>query len=149
MDERGQVRFRGRTRDWRGAQRVFLVHWAFDNISAQTPTVLQLLTAYKCDHLGQQFETADGLHSAFKLYWERCIFRLKICRYLLFNAFTCRVHGIQGEFWWCNPFTKEWEGNPVFNGEYQAYFKSLKNRDTMGKLLSSDVMTDPVQLHGV
>ena len=46
---------------------------AFDKISAHTATALQLLTAYKCDHLGRQFETAEGLRSAFKLYWERCV----------------------------------------------------------------------------
>jgi hypothetical protein len=46
---------------------------AFDTIGAHTPTALQLLTAYKCDHLGRQFETAEGLRSAFKLYWERCV----------------------------------------------------------------------------
>jgi hypothetical protein len=39
------------------------------------------------------------------------------------------VHGFQGKFWRHNAFTKEWEGNPVFDGEYQAYFESLKNRD--------------------
>ncbi|KIM83636.1 hypothetical protein PILCRDRAFT_7050 [Piloderma croceum F 1598] len=83
---------------------------AFDNIGAQTPTALRLLTAYKCDHLDRQFEMAEGLRSAFKLYWER-------------------VHGLKGEFWRNNRFTKEWEGNPVFDGEYQAYFELLKNRD--------------------
>jgi hypothetical protein len=46
---------------------------AFDSIGAQTPTALQLLMAYKCDHLGQQFEMAEGLRSAFKLYWEWCV----------------------------------------------------------------------------
>jgi len=46
---------------------------AFDKISAHTPTVLRLLTAYKCDHLGRQFETAECLRSAFKLYWERYV----------------------------------------------------------------------------
>jgi hypothetical protein len=43
---------------------------AFDKICAQTPTVLRLLTAYKCDHLGYGFSTAEGLRSAFKLYFE-------------------------------------------------------------------------------
>ena len=39
------------------------------------------------------------------------------------------VHGLQGEFRWHNTFTKEWEGNPIFDEEYQAYFELLKNRD--------------------
>jgi hypothetical protein len=44
---------------------------AFDKITAQTPTALRLLTAYKCDHNGLGFSTAEGLWSAFKLYFER------------------------------------------------------------------------------
>jgi hypothetical protein len=43
---------------------------AFDKICTHTPTVLRLLTAYKCDHLGHGFSTAEGLRSAFKLYFE-------------------------------------------------------------------------------
>jgi len=46
-----------------------------------------------------------------------------------YDNLKCSVHGLQGEFWRHNTFTKEWEGNPVFDGEYQAYFESLKNRD--------------------
>jgi hypothetical protein len=39
------------------------------------------------------------------------------------------VHGCQGEFWKCNPFTQEWEGNPVFDTVFKVYYESLKNRD--------------------
>ena len=28
-----------------------------------------------------------------------------------------------------NSFTKTWEGNPVFDAEFKAYYESLKNRD--------------------
>jgi hypothetical protein len=44
---------------------------AFDSITSQTPTALRLLTAYKCDHQGRAFATAEGLRSAFKHYFER------------------------------------------------------------------------------
>jgi hypothetical protein len=44
---------------------------AFDTIGEATPTALRLLIAYKCDHLGRGFSTAEGLRSAFKLYFER------------------------------------------------------------------------------
>jgi hypothetical protein len=46
---------------------------AFDNISDRTPTALRLLLAYKCDHEAKGFATAEGLRSAFKLYFERCV----------------------------------------------------------------------------
>ena len=61
----------------------FLFAGAFDDIGAHTPTALRLLTAYKCDHLGRQFETAEGLRSAFKLYWERCVHCLNSHGYAL------------------------------------------------------------------
>jgi hypothetical protein len=41
----------------------------------------------------------------------------------------CSVHGCQGEFWKYDATTKKWEGNPVFDGDYKAYYESLKNRD--------------------
>ncbi len=44
---------------------------AFNSISAQTPITLRLLLAYKCDHEGKGFATAEGLRSAFKQYFER------------------------------------------------------------------------------
>jgi hypothetical protein len=44
---------------------------AFDSIISQTPTALRLLTAYKCDHQGRGFATAEGLRSAFKHFFER------------------------------------------------------------------------------
>jgi hypothetical protein len=44
---------------------------AFDAIDSKTPIALRLLTAYKCDHQGKAFATADGLRSAFKSYFER------------------------------------------------------------------------------
>jgi hypothetical protein len=47
---------------------------AFDIIGSQTPVALRLLTAYKCDHQGKGFLTAEGIQSAFKLYFERCVY---------------------------------------------------------------------------
>jgi hypothetical protein len=44
---------------------------AFDTIGEWTPMALRLLIAYKCDHIGRGFSTAEGLRSAFKLYFER------------------------------------------------------------------------------
>lgn len=44
---------------------------AFDKITSETAVALRLLTAYKCDHLGRGFATAEGLRSAFKHYFER------------------------------------------------------------------------------
>jgi hypothetical protein len=46
---------------------------AFDSIISQTPTALRLLTAYKCDHQGRAFATAEGLRSAFKHFFERYV----------------------------------------------------------------------------
>ncbi|KAG5639816.1 hypothetical protein DXG03_003345, partial [Asterophora parasitica] len=83
---------------------------AFDSISEKTPTALRLLVAYKCDHLGRGFSTAEGLRSAFKDYFER-------------------VHNCQGDMWRQNSYTGEWEGNPVFEPAFKAYYESLKNRD--------------------
>jgi hypothetical protein len=45
---------------------------AFDTIGSLTPIALKLLTVFKCDHQGKGFSTAEGLRSAFKLYFERC-----------------------------------------------------------------------------
>ncbi|KII85744.1 hypothetical protein PLICRDRAFT_178074 [Plicaturopsis crispa FD-325 SS-3] len=83
---------------------------ALDIIGEHTPTVLRLLTALKCDHQGHSYRTAEGLRSAFKDYFER-------------------VHGCQGDYWRYNEYTKKWEGIPVFEGKYKAYYESLKNRD--------------------
>ncbi|KAG6847913.1 hypothetical protein H0H93_004984 [Arthromyces matolae] len=83
---------------------------AFDSISENTPIALRLLVAYKCEHLGRGFATAEGIRSAFKDYFER-------------------VHGCQGDGWKYNSYTKEWEGNPVFEQDFKAYYESLKNRD--------------------
>ncbi|KAJ3752488.1 hypothetical protein EV360DRAFT_88707 [Lentinula raphanica] len=83
---------------------------AFDSISKYTPMALRLLTAYKCDHQGLKFSTAEGIRSAFKDYFER-------------------VLGCQGEFWKFNSHSLEWEGNPVFETDYRAYYESLKNRE--------------------
>ncbi|KAJ7146653.1 hypothetical protein C8R44DRAFT_864392 [Mycena epipterygia] len=82
---------------------------AFDNITDQTPLALRALTAYKCEHLGRGFASAEGLRSAFKDYFER-------------------VCGCQGEFWKYNAHTEEWEGNPVFETGFKSYYESLKNR---------------------
>lgn len=45
----------------------------FDTISEHTPTALRMLTTYKCDHQKLGFSTAEGLRSAFKDYFERCV----------------------------------------------------------------------------
>ncbi|KAJ3828168.1 hypothetical protein F5880DRAFT_1672711 [Lentinula raphanica] len=82
----------------------------FDSISKYTPMALRLLTAYKCDHQGNKFSTAEGIRSAFKDYFER-------------------VLGCQGEFWKFNTHSHEWEGNPVFETDYRTYYESLKNRE--------------------
>jgi hypothetical protein len=47
--------------------------YAFDTISKDTPLALRLLTAFKCDHNGKGFPTAEGIRSAFKDYFERYI----------------------------------------------------------------------------
>ncbi|KAJ7128266.1 hypothetical protein C8R46DRAFT_1237037 [Mycena filopes] len=82
---------------------------AFDVITAQTPLALRALTAYKCEHLERGFASAEGLRSAFKDYFER-------------------VCGCQGDFWKYNAHTEKWEGNPVFEPVFKAYYESLKNR---------------------
>ncbi|KAJ7748139.1 hypothetical protein B0H16DRAFT_1725751 [Mycena metata] len=81
---------------------------AFDVITAETPLALRALTAYKCEHLERGFASAEGLRSAFKDYFER-------------------VCGCQGEFWRYNDHTKKWEGNPVHESNFKAYYESLKN----------------------
>jgi hypothetical protein len=43
---------------------------AFDSITEHTPTALRLIMAYKCEHLGRAFSTAEGLRSAFKHFFE-------------------------------------------------------------------------------
>src|ERR1700760_3783049 len=53
-----------------GNSRVHLAQ-AFDTISEHTPVALRLLTAFKCEHQGRTFATAEGLRSAFKDYFER------------------------------------------------------------------------------
>jgi len=53
-----------------GSTRVHLAQ-AFNTISDHTPVALRLLTAYKCEHQGCTFATAEGLRSAFKDYFER------------------------------------------------------------------------------
>ncbi|KAE9390676.1 hypothetical protein BT96DRAFT_945947 [Gymnopus androsaceus JB14] len=83
---------------------------AFDLLSKNTPLALRLLTAFKCDHNGKGFATAEGIWSAFKDYFER-------------------VLGCQGEFWKYNAHTNEWEGNPVFEADYRVYYELLKNRE--------------------
>jgi hypothetical protein len=39
------------------------------------------------------------------------------------------VHGCQGEFWKYNNSEQKWDGNPVFDPDFKAYYESLKNRD--------------------
>jgi hypothetical protein len=46
---------------------------AFDCIGPQTPVALRIFTAYKCDHEGKGFATAEGMRSAFKQYFEMCV----------------------------------------------------------------------------
>ncbi|KAJ7050595.1 hypothetical protein C8F01DRAFT_1377498 [Mycena amicta] len=81
----------------------------FDVISEQTPVALRALTAFKCEHMGLGFASAEGIRSAFKDYFER-------------------VCGCQGDFWRYNSHTQKWEGNPVFETGFKTYYESLKNR---------------------
>jgi hypothetical protein len=39
------------------------------------------------------------------------------------------VLGCQGEVWKYDPHTQNWDGNPVFESDFKAYFESLKNRE--------------------
>lgn len=39
------------------------------------------------------------------------------------------VHGCQGDSWKLNIATHEWEGNPVFEPDFKAYYEALKNRN--------------------
>jgi hypothetical protein len=48
--------------------------YAFDTIDEKTPIALRLLLAYKCDYEGKGFATAEGMRSAFKSYFEMCVF---------------------------------------------------------------------------
>lgn len=43
---------------------------SLDAIGEHTPTVLRLYLAYKCEHEGRGFSTAEGIRSAFKNYFE-------------------------------------------------------------------------------
>lgn len=43
---------------------------ALSSVSEHTPTVLRLYLAFKCEHEGCGFSTAEGLRSAFKQYFE-------------------------------------------------------------------------------
>lgn len=43
---------------------------AFDSIGEHTATALHMLTAFKCDHKGKKFATAEGVRSAFKSYFQ-------------------------------------------------------------------------------
>jgi hypothetical protein len=103
---------------------------AFDKIGEKTSMALCLYTADKCEQLGQSFAVAEGMRSAFKLYFERCVlcslFFVPLYDYPL--IFLLSVHGCQGEYWHFNPHTGKWKGNPVFENDYKAYYKSLKNR---------------------
>ena len=103
---------------------------ALDAIDSKTPIALRLLTAYKCDHQGKAFTTADGLRSAFKSYFARYVTPpLPLMHYGYTFIWQCRVHGCQGEIWKSNSATQEWDGNPVFDPEYKTYYESLKNRN--------------------
>ncbi|KAF7327172.1 hypothetical protein MKEN_00294300 [Mycena kentingensis (nom. inval.)] len=44
---------------------------AFEEMTEETPVALRALTAFKCEHLGRGFATAEGIRSAFKDYFER------------------------------------------------------------------------------
>lgn len=46
---------------------------ALDVIGEHTPTVLLLLTTFKCEREGCKFNTAEGIRSAFKDYFEQCV----------------------------------------------------------------------------
>jgi hypothetical protein len=67
---------------------------AFNTISEQTPVALRLLIAFKCEHQGCTYATAEGLRSAFKDYFERSVLVSPTC--LRFNPLVYRVLGCQG-----------------------------------------------------
>lgn len=46
---------------------------AFTKISAATPIALRLFSASKCETEGCGFRTAEGIRSAFKAHFERCV----------------------------------------------------------------------------
>jgi hypothetical protein len=48
---------------------------------------------------------------------------------LIFSLVFFSVLSCQGDIWKFNQHTKEWDGNPVFDGDYKMYFESLKNRE--------------------
>jgi hypothetical protein len=49
---------------------------AFDSVTDRTPTALCILLAYKCEHEGKGFATAESIRSAFKMYFERYVLYL-------------------------------------------------------------------------
>jgi hypothetical protein len=102
---------------------------AFDEITEHTQTALRLVMAYKCKHLGRAFVTAEGLRSAFKHYFEWGVPLFETSCPPLISLSCLSVHRCQGEFWKYNSHTSKWEGNPVFESDFKAYFESLKNHD--------------------
>jgi hypothetical protein len=48
---------------------------------------------------------------------------------LLLIADHDRVHGCHGSIWQYNPYLQAYEGNPVHQPKFNAYFKALQNRD--------------------
>ena len=60
-----------------------------------------------------------------------------------------RVHGCQGEFWRFNPQTKKWEGNPVFENNYKAYYESLKNRAKRTEMATQALPMLPKDLEAI
>jgi hypothetical protein len=81
---------------------------AFNVLSGQTPTALLAFVAFKCEHSGYSYKTAEGIRSAFKQYFR--------------DTFQC-----QGEEWRLD-FSGQWVGNPVFEQNFTNYLISLKKQ---------------------
>ncbi|KAJ7458218.1 hypothetical protein FB451DRAFT_1406520 [Mycena latifolia] len=101
---------------------------AFDTITAETPLALRALMVFKFEHLERGFATAEGLRSAFKVYFERQVYCFGFQGCTLINDTLISVRGCQGEFWKYNAHPEKYEGNPVFESGFKIYYESLKNR---------------------
>lgn len=99
----------------------------FDVLSESTPLALRLFTTYKTEVDNCKFKTAEGIRSAFKDYFARCVVLYSL-HLPSFSHMTDSVLGCQGDFWRLNAYSGQWEGNPVFEPTYNAYYESLRNR---------------------
>ncbi|KAG1845207.1 hypothetical protein F4604DRAFT_1937121 [Suillus subluteus] len=72
--------------------------------------VLALFISYKCFHENNGQSTCDGIHAAFKQYWEEAA------------GDTYRGK------WHFNETRKRWEGNPACSAEVQDVIKSVRHK---------------------